>query len=866
MQTAQPKSRSIPCLLIALAFYILSTGTVTGSDTGKDYDQDHSAARPLECMRVIDINNLVWGISNFGRLGAGYKPYTDCITGARVPWMEFPRDSRTTYLYKGAVWIGAVVDNDTLVSTGADFNVPSTEFLSDLPIIKRSTLGSIALETQGAVSELDYIAEYTDTVIYGASYPSFNHQPLDIAITQSSYAWSYRYAEDFTLMNLNIRNIGEFDLHDVYVGVYMDADVHEGTGQDPNQIPPTTPGVKPVTQGVDDLCGFLYDYPGSHGACEFRDTVGLAWAIDNDGDYDRNTGFGVPNVVGVRLLGDAFDIDYMSYNWWVAGSIQAYDYGPQKRSNIRYLGFGLGRPYRDTDKYYLLSNREIDFSSPYTAAITDANITWVAASSPGYATSVSQGADIQYLLSVGPYDLAPGADISIPFAFVAGQNVHRDEKNFPLNLGNGYNPDTFIDGLDFSDLVKNAVTAANIYDNPGVDTDGDGYVGKLDECILDSAVVDSLLPDTNWVYTVIESTYYEGDGVPDYRSAGPPPPPKFWVNSAVNGVRIRFNGFESETTRDVFSGLVDFEGYRVYMARDEREESYSVMASYDRENYDKYIFKAELVPPRFVIEGLPFDLEELRCLYGRTLDPCDDSLFNPLDYSLSRPLRLTDYPDSIIYFTKHDYNVSRLGFDTPIRKLYPEAPRPDLSQTIPPDQLTEDGYLKYYEYELIIDNLVPTVPYFVSVTAFDFGSPETGLEPLETSKQLNATEVFAAGSAAEASGAEPNAYVYPNPFRIDANYRAKGYEGRGRDDLPEYRTYKINFANIPSQCWIRIFSLDGDLIKELRHDQPNDSPTARHETWDMVTRNRQLIVSGLYYWSIEADDGRTQIGKLVVIF
>lgn len=866
MKFARSTVRTICYVLSAVALSIFSSPTAHGSDTGKGYDQNYSAARPIECMRIIDINNFVWGISNFGRIGAGYKPLTDCITGARVPWMEFPRDSRTTYLYKGALWIGAIVENDTLVSTGADFNIPSTEFLSDLPIIKRSTLGSIALETQGAVSELDYIANYTDTVIPGANYPRFGHKPLEIAVTQSSYAWSYRYAEDFTLMDLNIRNIGQFDLHDVYVGIYMDADVHEGTGQDPNQLVPTTPGVKPVTEGSDDLCGFLYDFPSMHGSCEFRDTVGLAWTIDNEGEYDRHTGFGVPNVVGVRLLGDAFDIDYMSYNWWVAGSSPSFDYGPQKWTSQRQMFFGLGQPYRDADKYHLLSNREIDYSSPYTAAITDGNQTWISASSPSYARTLATGADIQYLLSVGPYDLAPGADISVPFAFVAGENAHYDERNYGLELANGYNPDEFIAGLDFSDFVGNAVTAAHIYDNPGVDTDGDGYVGKLHECILDSAVIDSILPDTSWVYTVVESTYYEGDGVPDYRSAGPPPPPKFWVNSAVNGVRVRFNGFDSETTRDVFSGLIDFEGYRVYMARDEREESYSVMASYDRENYDKYIFRADLVPPRFVVQDLPFDIEELRCLYGLTLNPCDDSLFNPLNYTRSRPLRLPNYPDSVIYFEKHDYNASHLGSDTPIRKLYPQVPAPDLSKPIPPDQLTEDGYLKYYEYEVLINNLVSTVPYFVSVTAFDFGSPETGLEPLETSKQLNATEVYAAGSAAEATGTMPDAYVYPNPFRIDANYRANGFEGRGRDDLPEYRTYRINFANIPPQCWIRIFSLDGDLIKEFRHDEPSDSPTARHATWDMVTRNRQLIVSGLYYWSIESDDGRTQIGKLVVLF
>lgn len=849
-------------VIFSVLLFLASGATVQPSETeNKDYHDDFSAANTIECLRIIDINNFVFGITNFGRIGAGEKPYADCVTGVRVPWMEFPRDSRTTYLFKGALWAGAVVENDTIVSTGADFNRVHTEFLSDLPIIKRSTLGELDLETQGAVSELDYISTYTDTNIRGSIY-GIPHVPLNIAVTQNSYSWSYRYAEDFTLMNYEIRNIGEYDLEDFYFGIYMDADVHEGTGQDPNQVQPHDPGVKPVTEGIDDLCGFLYDYPAMYGQCEFRDTVGIAWTIDNNGEYSRASGFIVPHVVGTCFLGDAFDIDYMSYNWWVGSYSPALDYGPQKKSSLRQMFYGLGQPYRDGDKYHLLSNNEIDFASPYTAAITDANATWVSASSPSYAYNLSKGADIQYLLSVGPYQLPPGAEITIPLAFVAGADAHYDERNFGLHLGSNYNPDLYVDNLDFSDLVRNVNSASHIYDNPGVDTDGDGYAGKLHECILDSVYVDTT---ESWEYTVIESTYYAGDGVPDYRSAGPPPPPKCWVNSAVNGIRIRVNGFDSETTKDVFSGLVDFEGYRVYMARDEREESYSMMASYDRENYDKYVFRGDLVPARFVVQGLPLDIEELRCLYGRTLNPCDDSTFHPLTYTISQPLRLVDYPDSVFYFMKHDYNSSVLGINTPFKKLYPMTPAPDLSKPIPPEQLTEDGYLKYYEYEVIIEDLVSTVPYFVSVTAFDFGSPETGLEPLETSKQLTATEVYAAGSAAEASGTMPNAYIYPNPFRIDANYRANGFEGRGRDDLPEYRTYRINFANIPPRCWIRIYTLDGDLVKELRHDEPVDSPVARHETWDLVTRNRQLVVSGLYYWSIEADDGRTQIGKLVVL-
>jgi hypothetical protein len=35
--------------------------------------------------------------------------------------------------------------------------------------------------------------------------------------------------------------------------------------------------------------------------------------------------------------------------------------------------------------------------------------------------------------------------------------------------------------------------------------------------------------------------------------------------------------------------------------------------------------------------------------------------------------------------------------------------------------------------------------------------------------------------------------------------------------------------------------------------------------WDLITRNSQLPVSGLYYWTVEDDKGNVQIGKLVLI-
>ena len=60
-------------------------------------------------------------------------------------------------------------------------------------------------------------------------------------------------------------------------------------------------------------------------------------------------------------------------------------------------------------------------------------------------------------------------------------------------------------------------------------------------------------------------------------------------------------------------------------------------------------------------------------------------------------------------------------------------------------------------------------------------------------------------------------------------------------------------------------SLDGDLIREIDHDMDPADPLANHDSWNLITRHTQLVVSGLYYWTVEDEKGQTQIGKLAII-
>ncbi len=70
---------------------------------------------------------------------------------------------------------------------------------------------------------------------------------------------------------------------------------------------------------------------------------------------------------------------------------------------------------------------------------------------------------------------------------------------------------------------------------------------------------------------------------------------------------------------------------------------------------------------------------------------------------------------------------------------------------------------------------------------------------------------------------------------------------------------------LPPRCTIRIYSLDGDLVRELEHDVDQSDGTGNHHTWNLTTRNTQMLVSGLYYWTVEMPGGAVQMGRLAVI-
>ncbi|MGD8604692.1 MAG: hypothetical protein PVF49_08970 [Anaerolineales bacterium] len=707
-----------------------------------------------------------------------------------------------------------------------------------------------------AVSEQDYIAVYSDTFATGAGLDELDHRkhsPLYVQVIQKSYSWSYPYAEDFVVFDYTVRNTGDEPLDQLYLGIY---------------IFPSVMYTDLDLSAANPIVGFLGGHQSSFGDCTFADSLGLAWFAHCDGLFDSANPERepTPHIAGIRFLGHLSGDRHLSYNWWVESWGGSRDWGPQTRRSYRNLQTGgLGKPAGDRNRYHFLRNGEIDYDAVRAQSIRPGDLTWMYPDQEAIAWFPCWNHP-SYLLSVGPYDIEPGGEISIPFAYVMGKDFHRVPGNTQRNLVDNYDPDAFYENVDFSDIARNARWAEWIYDNPGFDTDGDGYAGEYRDCCQDSAIasIDSTVtpPDTVWSLNACERVWTSGDGVPDWRAISPPPPPRMIVEPSDNTLRIRFNGTYSETTKDIFLQKVDFEGYRVYYSRDARESSYSLLTSYDRENYDKFVW----VPTRRVWEltTIPYSLKELRCYYGES---CADSSFDPLTFTRSQPYFMPGFPDSTFYFTPHDFNRSEFGVTTQIRKVYPDQPYPSnlLPDSARADERTEDGLLKYFEYEYTIDGLLPTVGYYVNVTAFDFGAPQMGISPFETSKTLNAAFAYPTPNSQTAAEQNLKAYIYPNPYRINDDYYGKGFEGRDAEWYIPDRLRRIHFANLPARCTISIFSLDGDLVRQWDHDMDPNDPASSHDEWDLITRNTQRVVSGIYYWTVAEPNGKTQIGKLVII-
>lgn len=399
-------------------------------------------------------------VTNMGQLGRGMSGLTTDCGGEPCPSCEYPSGSNLQYLFGGGFWLGAVVGQDTLVSTGADGWFTTQELMPDAGTVAdfqvRSNDPGSPDYSPEAISLRDLICAYSDTItdptVTGTD-PIDNrpHVPLYATVSERSYAWAESPLSDFVLFEYCITNSGAAPWQDMFFGIHIDGDVYHP--------------YYAVGGYLDDVTGYLA-------------SENMAYLMDDDGDpntfhmtWDTAS---VRSAFAVKLHGSKPAWSRINYNWWTSHQIARCDFGPRLAGTpedpFRSFGPQLGTPTGDRNKYYMLQHAEQDY---------DMLTMLVSHTGEGFLEPVELPAtedmyfDARFLLSVGPYDVAPGDSVVIYFSVVMGPDVHVNPGDF-YDYSAPSSPQQFYDRLDFAPLIANAGQADSVYEAEFASSSGIG--------------------------------------------------------------------------------------------------------------------------------------------------------------------------------------------------------------------------------------------------------------------------------------------------------------------------------------------------------------------------------------------------------
>jgi hypothetical protein len=414
-----------------------------------------------------------------------------------------------------------------------------------------------------------------------------------------------------------------------------------------------------------------------------------------------------------------------------------------------------------------------------------------------------------------------------------------------------------------------------------------------------------------------------GDGIPDFQ--GPPPPDcphlSYSLTEDSQGnekdevVTLIWDRWAQRSEYlDPFSRRQDFEGYHIWVGNTSLENEYTLLAEYDDIDFAYFDDEGKLKtlpdpgpfsarPPRALINDVECTRQKVgnntgfagqAYVVGEPAEPIlrdvngdhwvsagqvfDEGVVEPdpkIYYAFGIPCNEDGEP-LVMDPVTHTWVV----MDTTGKVLLGDRFIDLNGNGVWDPDTTDDGIEDYHvEYRYTVPNARPYFPRYYGVTSYDFGDYLTGTEPLETSKGCNSMALAPAGNPRNP------VKVIPNPYRAYEDYTqgfeyknsATGLSWENQDDgtrefYPQYDR-RIEFANLPQKCLIRIYTVAGDLVQIVPHNMPGDRnvrwSSDYSESWDLNSRNEQQVTSGLYLFSVEdmteENRGHIQTGKFVII-
>jgi len=283
----------------------------------------------------------------------------------------------------------------------------------------------------------------------------------------------------------------------------------------------------------------------------------------------------------------------------------------------------------------------------------------------------------------------------------------------------------------------------------------------------------------------------------------------------------------------------DFGGYRIYRAVNYPDTSYMMLIRrYSRQVGDERTWNFS------VLDGAPCIPDTGRNRSYCWDDPALTDRINP-NY-MQYVCRGEVVHDSVVTFVDPDSNgnyvkVCRLrnpqeGLDGVCVSRYDSV----FVLRAPPGP--HDGFRTWYSVTHeqknrsldgnYADMFVPDTTGRISTRCIGAASPDTC--PNLNSKDLNITSEPVEPTGGPTRNTE-RVVVVPNPFRARVPW----------DQRP---ANEVHFVNLPRAALIRIYTVAGDLVAELTHDDP----VRDFERWNLKNQRGQDVASGIYLYRVES--------------
>jgi len=98
--------------------------------------------------------------------------------------------------------------------------------------------------------------------------------------------------------------------------------------------------------------------------------------------------------------------------------------------------------------------------------------------------------------------------------------------------------------------------------------------------------------------------------------------------------------------------------------------------------------------------------------------------------------------------------------------------------------------------------------------------------------------------------------VVPNPYVVANSWEPRNQYSTGHGPR------ELHFTHLPQKCTIRIFNVQGQLVRTIERDADIADGT---EVWDMLTKDKLDVAFGVYVYHVDVPGVGSKIGKFAII-